>query len=210
MQIQHDHSIGSGKVPGAPRCTRMGRPHHSDAPALSSISTLPGDATAAGAPRRRVTTVAIDWPGFGDAPRPAVRWQPDAYRAFLANVLEQAVERPLATVAAGMRPAIAWLPPHTTGTTGGLARRADMALVRLPTVMGKRHAAFVTSPAPAICRIGDLIYRLNVNPFMVRMMALGHVYRDPGRCRNASWPKSSPSPARRRPPRSIQVRRGRT
>jgi pimeloyl-ACP methyl ester carboxylesterase len=28
--------------------------------------------------------------------------------------------------------------------------------------------------------LGAALYRLNVNPFMVRKMALGHVYRDPG------------------------------
>jgi pimeloyl-ACP methyl ester carboxylesterase len=47
--------------------------------------------------------------------------------------------------------------------------------------MGKRHTAFRhIARAGDLPVIGDLIYRLNVNPFMVRMMALGHVYRDPG------------------------------
>ncbi len=47
-------------------------------------------------------------------------------------------------------------------------------------MFGARHSAF-----GRIARAGDLpvigaaLYRLNVNRFMVRMMALGHVYRDP-------------------------------
>ena len=70
-------------------------------PALSSISTrremrplqerLAGD----------FATVAIDWPGFGDGPRPPIPWQPTAYAAFLQYVLTRVATRPLATVAAG-------------------------------------------------------------------------------------------------------------
>ena len=46
-------------------------------------------------------------------------------------------------------------------------------------MMGRKHPMFVQ-----ICRtvdwpvVGDLLYRLNVNRFMVRKMALGHVYAD--------------------------------
>ena len=46
-------------------------------------------------------------------------------------------------------------------------------------MMGRKHPMFVK-----ICRtvdwpvIGDLLYRLNVNRFMVRKMALGHVYAE--------------------------------
>jgi hypothetical protein len=29
------------------------------------------------------STLAIDWPGFGDLARPKVDWRPDLYRAFL-------------------------------------------------------------------------------------------------------------------------------
>ena len=47
-------------------------------------------------------------------------------------------------------------------------------------MMGRKHPMFVQ-----ICRtvdwpvVGDLLYRLNVNRFMVRKMALGHVYAEP-------------------------------
>jgi pimeloyl-ACP methyl ester carboxylesterase len=151
-------------------------------PALSSISTRGEMRPLQERLAATFTTVAIDWPGFGDWPRPDVRWQPEAYRAFLADLLEQAVERPLATVAAG----------HAAGYCVGLARTRRGAAGRLclvaptwrgplPTVMGKRHKAFGRiARAGDLPVVGDLLYRLNVNPFMVRMMALGHVYRDPG------------------------------
>jgi len=184
MQIHRDHIDWSWQG-AAVRLgvTRMGAgPTIVMLPALSSISTrgemLPLQERLAAA----FTTVAIDWPGFGDAPRPAVRWQPDAYRAFLANVLEQAVERPLATVAAGHAAGYCLAAARTRpGTTGRLCLVAPTWRGPLPTVMGKRHAAFRhIARAGDLPAIGDLIYRLNVNPFMVRMMALGHVYRDPG------------------------------
>src|SRR5579883_2740937 len=141
--------------------TRMGAgPTLLMLPALSSISTRGEMRPLQERLAAAFTTVAIDWPGFGDAPRPAVPWRPDAYRAFLADVLDQAVQRPFAA--------------------GRLCLVAPTWRGPLPTVMGKRHAAFRhIARAGDLPAIGDLIYRLNVNPFMVRMMALGHVYRDP-------------------------------
>jgi pimeloyl-ACP methyl ester carboxylesterase len=184
MQAHHDridwdwqgHSVMVG-------LTRMGSgPVILMLPALSSISTRGEMRPLQQRLAAEFATVAIDWPGFGDAPRPAVPWQPDAYRAFLADVLAQVVERPFATVAAGHAAgyclAAACARP---GAAGQLCLMAPTWRGPLPTMMGKRHKAF-----GRIARAGDLpvigaaLYRLNVNPFMVRMMALGHVYRDPG------------------------------
>ena len=184
MQIYRDHIDWSWQ--GAPvrlGVTRMGAgPTVLMLPALSSISTRGEMRPLQERLAASFTTVAIDWPGFGDAPRPAVRWQPDAYRAFLADVLEQAVERPLATVAAGHAAGYCLNAARARpGTTGRLCLVAPTWRGPLPTVTGKRHTAFRhIARAGDLPAIGDLIYRLNVNPFMVRMMALGHVYRDPG------------------------------
>jgi pimeloyl-ACP methyl ester carboxylesterase len=163
--------------------TRMGAgPTILMLPALSSISTRgemwPLQERLASA----FTTVAVDWPGFGDAPRPAVGWQPDAYRAFLTDVLKRAVERPFATVAAGHAAGYCLAAARTQpGAMGRLCLVAPTWRGPLPTVMGKRHSAFGRiAHAGDLPVVGDLLYRLNVNPFMVRMMALGHVYRDPG------------------------------
>jgi pimeloyl-ACP methyl ester carboxylesterase len=163
--------------------TRMGAgPTILMLPALSSISTRGEMRPLQERLAATFTTVAIDWPGFGDAPRPAVRWQPDAYRAFLADVLEHVVEHPFATVAAGHAAGYCLAAARArAGTTGRLCLIAPTWRGPLPTVMGKRHAAFGhIARAGDLPVVGDLLYRLNVNPFMVRMMALGHVYRDPG------------------------------
>jgi len=184
MRIHRDHIDWSWQG-AAVRLgvTRMGAgPTILMLPALSSISTRGEMRPLQERLAAKFTTIAIDWPGFGDAPRPAVRWQPDAYRAFLADVLEHAVERPLATVAAGHGAGYCLAAARARpGTTGRLCLVAPTWRGPLPTVMGKRHTAFRhmarVGDLPAI---GHLIYRLNVNPFMVRMMALGHVYRDPG------------------------------
>jgi pimeloyl-ACP methyl ester carboxylesterase len=151
-------------------------------PALSSISTRGEMRPLQERFAAAFTTVAIDWPGFGDAPRPAARWQPEAYRAFLADVLATAIEHPFATVAAGHAAGYCLAAARARpGTTGRLCLIAPTWRGPLPTVMGKRHAAFRhIARAGDLPALGDLIYRLNVNPLMVRMMALGHVYRDPG------------------------------
>jgi pimeloyl-ACP methyl ester carboxylesterase len=149
-------------------------------PALSSISTRREMRPLQERLASDYATVAVDWPGFGDAPRPAMAWHPDAYRAFLAEVL--AVKRPFATVAAGHAAAYCLAAARARpGAAGRLCLMAPTWRGPLPTVMGKRHKVFA-----GIARAGDLpvigaaLYRLNVNPFMVRMMALGHVYVDPG------------------------------
>src|SRR5215831_12753240 len=51
------------------------------------------------APRFRV--VALDWPGFGTAPRPALQWTPDALSAFLEHALREIEPRPFGLIAAG-------------------------------------------------------------------------------------------------------------
>lgn len=149
-------------------------------PALSSISTReemhPLQEKLAG----HYSTVAIDWPGFGELPRPKVDWRPDLYRDFLRFVLAEIV-RPEVTVAAG----------HASGyvlaqaaadpeSTGRLVLLSPTWRGPLPTMAGKRMALF-----HAIARGVDLpiaggaFYRLNVNALVIGMMARGHVYADP-------------------------------
>jgi pimeloyl-ACP methyl ester carboxylesterase len=55
-------------------------------PALSSISTRSEMRPLAERLASDFTTVAVDWPGFGDRPRPAVAWEPNAYRKFLGHL----------------------------------------------------------------------------------------------------------------------------
>ena len=150
-------------------------------PALSSISTRAEMRPLAERLASMVTTIAVDWPGFGDLPRSSVAWEPDAYRDFLAFILET-LGKPWATVAAGHGGG--YLLAHAAshpGSAGRLCLVAPTWRGPLPTMMGGRRAAFgriarlVDLPA-----IGSALYRLNVNSAMIRMMARGHVYADPG------------------------------
>ena len=70
-------------------------------PALSSISTRREMWPLQEHLGSRFTTLAIDWVGFGDRPRPPLRWSPEIYRSFLACLLNDVVPRPFATIAAG-------------------------------------------------------------------------------------------------------------
>ena len=183
MQVHHDHidwswqdaavRVGVTRIGAGPTVLML--------PALSSISTRGEMRPLQQRLAATFTTIAIDWPGFGDAPRPAIRWQPEAYRAFLSAVLEQAVNEPFATVAAGHAAGYCLAAARDRpGSAGRLCLLAPTWRGPLPTVMGKRHKAFARiARAGDLPVIGQLLYRMNVNPFMVRMMALGHVYRDP-------------------------------
>ena len=142
-------------------------------PALSSIST-----------RRELwplqerlgscfTTLAIDWGGFGDRPRPPLRWSPDLYRDFLAYLLDEVVPRPFATIAAGHAAAY-YLDAAAArpGSTGHLCLIAPTWRGPLPTMMGRKHPMFAQiSRMVDWPVVGDLLYRLNVNRFLIRRLA---------------------------------------
>lgn len=149
-------------------------------PALSSISTRSEMRPLAEQLASAFTTIAIDWPGFGDRPRPAIAWEPDAYRTFLEHILQE-LPKPTATIAAGH--AAGYLLAHAAehpGSVGRLCLVAPTWRGPMPTMMGRRPAMF-----RSVCRLVDLpvigsaLYRLNVNRPMIRMMARGHVYADP-------------------------------
>jgi pimeloyl-ACP methyl ester carboxylesterase len=137
------------------------------------------DVAAAGAPGR-FTTLAIDWVGFGDRPRPPLRWSPEIYRSFLAYLLNDVVPRPFATIATGHAAAYCLdAAAARPGSTGRLCLIAPTWRGPLPTMMGKKHPMFAQiSRMVDWPVVGDLLYRLNVNRFMVRKMALGHVYAE--------------------------------
>jgi pimeloyl-ACP methyl ester carboxylesterase len=150
-------------------------------PALSSISTHHEMGPLAEHLAPRYSTVCVDWPGFGARARPQVDWTPDAYSAFLAFLLTSVAPHPHAVIAAG----------HAASYALKYAASAPQATTRLvliaptwrgplPTVLGEsrpildRVRRLVDLPG-----IGPLVYRLNVNEFVVRRMGAGHVYTDP-------------------------------
>ena len=120
-----------------------------------------------------------DWVGFGDRPRPPLKWSPEIYR-FLAYLLNQIVPGPFATIAAGHAAAYCLdAAVARPGSTGRLCLIAPTWRGPLPTMMGRKHPIFAQiSRMVDWPVVGDLLYRLNVNRFMVRKMALGHVYAE--------------------------------
>lgn len=150
-------------------------------PALSSISTRHEMRGLQERLARRFATIAIDWPGFGDQPRPDVAWEPDAYVRYLRHVLTQVAPQPFATVAAGHAAGYALrAAADMPGATGRLCLIAPTWRGPLPTMMnGRRDVGERIARAAQWPIVGPLLYRLNVNRASLRMMARGHVYSDP-------------------------------
>ena len=150
-------------------------------PALSSISSRREMRPLQERLAPRYSTLAVDWPGFGDAARPQVDWTPDAYAAFLAFLLTSVMAHPYAIVAAGH--AATYVLKHAASASPTAARLVLIAPTwrgPLPTMLGGHRPFF-----DRLCRLvdrpglGPLIYRLNVNRLAVRYMGAGHVYADP-------------------------------
>ena len=150
-------------------------------PALSSISTRREMRPLQERLAARYSTLAVDWPGFGEAPRPQVDWTPDAYAAFLAFVLSSVMPHPHAIIAAGH--AATYVLKHAASASELTARLVLVAPTwrgPLPTMAGGHRPFF-----DRLCRLvdvpalGPLVYRLNVNRLVVRYMGAGHVYSDP-------------------------------
>lgn len=150
-------------------------------PALSSISTREEMRPLQERLAEHYSTIAIDWPGFGDLLRPKVDWRPSLYRDFLRFVLAELI-RPEITVAAG----------HAAGyvlaqavddpaSTGRLVLLSPTWRGPLPTMIGKRIGLFrALTRGVDLPVAGAAFYRINVNGPVIGMMARGHVYSDPG------------------------------
>lgn len=149
-------------------------------PALSSISTRREMRPLQQRLCARFSTIAIDWPGFGDLPRPKVDWRPALYAEFLQFVLASVI-RPDVTVAAGHAAgyALAQAADHPS-SIGRLCLLAPTWRGPLPTMAGKRVPLFGRlAKAVDLPVAGAAFYRLNVNRPVIGMMARGHVYADP-------------------------------
>ncbi len=149
-------------------------------PALSSISTRREMHPLMQQLAATVHLVAPDWPGFGDQPRPALAWTPDALSAFLDHFVRHEVPSLHATVAAGH--SASYVLHHAAKHPGALGRLALLAPTwrgPLPTMTGGDRPLFRTiRQAIGLPVVGPLLYRANVNRFVVRMMVAGHVYSD--------------------------------
>jgi pimeloyl-ACP methyl ester carboxylesterase len=150
-------------------------------PALSSISTRREMAPLQQRLASRYRTVAIDWPGFGDLPRPAIDWTPPAYAAYLDFVLSTVTPKPHAVIAAGHAAGYALV--HGCDHPDAFERLVLLAPTwrgPLPTMMKGRRPFFDRVRRMFdVPVLGPLLYGLNVNRVVVRYMAAGHVYVDP-------------------------------
>jgi pimeloyl-ACP methyl ester carboxylesterase len=150
-------------------------------PALSSISTRREMAPLQARLASGFRTVTIDWPGFGDLPRPAVDWTPQAYADYLAFMLCTLSPKPRAVIAAGH--AAGYALAHGCDRPDGFERLVLLAPTwrgPLPTMMKGRRPWFDRLRRMFdVPVLGPLLYGLNVNRVVVRTMAAGHVYVDP-------------------------------
>jgi pimeloyl-ACP methyl ester carboxylesterase len=150
-------------------------------PALSSISTRREMHPLLQRLAAQFRVITLDWPGFGTAPRPDLRWTPDALSAFLEHALGAIGARPHGIVAAGH--GAAYVLHHAArhpGATDRIALIAPTWRGPLPTMAGGDRPLFgrirrlIELPG-----LGQILYRLNVSAFVIRRMVAGHVYSDP-------------------------------
>ncbi|CAM5776411.1 hypothetical protein LMIY3S_05514 [Labrys miyagiensis] len=149
-------------------------------PALSSISTRKEMHPLFEALARNFHVTSVDWPGFGDRPRPRRDWSPDALSTFLDWFIAR-TGPPLALIAAG-HAAVYALHQCTLrpGTVSRLVLVAPTWRGPLPTMAGGQRPWFrhiraaIDNPV-----LGPVLYKLNVSRFVIDRMAREHVYGDP-------------------------------
>lgn len=132
---------------------------------------------------QRFTVVVPDWPGFGAAAAPAHAWRPADLQAFLGRFVEERFVGPVPVLAAGH--AAPYALDLAAARPGAIARLALVAPTwrgPLPTMaQGYRPWQETLRRAVESPLLGPALYRLNVNPPMVRMMMKEHVLADPVR-----------------------------
>jgi len=150
-------------------------------PALSSISTRSEMHPLMQRLAGQFRVLALDWPGFGTAPRPHLRWTPDALSGFLDHALGALGARPHGVVAAGH--AATYVLHHAArhaGFTDRIALIAPTWRGPLPTMAGGDRPLFAgIRRLIELPGLGPVLYRLNVSSFVIRRMVAGHVYSDP-------------------------------
>lgn len=150
-------------------------------PALSSVSTREELKPLALKLADRFRVIVPDWPGFGDAASPPVRWEPRHLQAFLMEFVAERLATPVPVLAAGHAAGYALdLAARQPGTFSRLALVAPTWRGPLPTmVSGHRPWQAAVRRLVQAPLVGPLAYRLNVNRPVVRMMLRGHVLARP-------------------------------
>lgn len=164
------------------RATRLGTgPMIVMLPALSSMSTRREMQPLQVQLAPEFSTVALDWPGLGEGRKPFLDWRPRIYEKFLEYLLSRLTPNPFAIVAAGHGAGYVINHfAHDVTCGASLVCLSPTWRGPLPTML-KRHRPWFRTLTRLIDRprIGPMLYRLNVNRFVVGMMARGHVYENP-------------------------------
>ena len=150
-------------------------------PALSSISTRAEMQPLIKRLESHARVFSVDWPGFGEKARPSIRWSPDALASFLEHLLRMVIPEVRMMVAAGHSATYALsYAAHHPGRFARLVLIAPTWRGPLPTMARRYHSLFARiKQAIELPLLGPLLYRVNVNRLMVRMMIAGHVYSEP-------------------------------
>ena len=168
----HDLAVGLDRTGSGPTLLLL--------PALSSISTRSEMHPLRERLAKVYTVVSVDWPGFGKLKRPPVDWRPEIYADFLHHLLSHVVPNPYALIAAGH--AAGYVLRYFADRDPGNTRLVLMSPTwrgPLPTMLGGYRNYFSSlTKAVDLPVLGSLLYHLNVNRFVVRMMARGHVYAE--------------------------------
>jgi pimeloyl-ACP methyl ester carboxylesterase len=150
-------------------------------PALSSISTRREMRPLFDRLKSDFHVTTVDWPGFGDLPRPRADWSPDALSAFLNWFLAEISPGSRTVVAAGHAATYALY--HALYRPESINRLVLIAPTwrgPLPTMIGAYRPWFAhVRTAFDLPILGALLYRLNVSRFVLTKMAREHVYSDP-------------------------------
>lgn len=149
-------------------------------PAFSSVSTRGEMRELAERLAENFQVVALDWVGFGQSSRPALRYEPALYHAFLKDFVRSVFQEPVVVIAAG----------HAAGYVMQLAQKSSNAwswivLVAptwrgpLPTAMGEHRWFYnLLRFLIRLPLIGQLLYFLNTTPPFLRWMYGRHVFAD--------------------------------
>jgi pimeloyl-ACP methyl ester carboxylesterase len=161
-------------------------------PALSSISTRAEMRCLLDRLALHFHAVTVDWPGFGDLARPPADWTPNVLSAFLSWFLSDILPNPQGIVAAGHAATYAlYQAVARPDTTGRLVLISPTWRGPLPTMFGTYRSWFGRiRSAVDLAGIGPVLYRLNVNRFMVRRMGGEHVYSDPNWLSGIAFPRN--------------------
>jgi pimeloyl-ACP methyl ester carboxylesterase len=150
-------------------------------PALSSISTRAEMRPLFDRLKSDFHVITVDWPGFGDLPRPRADWSPDALSAFLNWFLSEISPGSHTLVAAGHAATYAlYQAVYRPESINHLVLIAPTWRGPLPTMIGDYRRWFAhVKTALDLPIVGQLLYRLNVSRFVLTRMAREHVYSDP-------------------------------